>query len=41
LNPAKDGLELYKGIDKWINMYTNRKHQGTGQKPENKYQNAA
>ena len=41
LNPAKDGLELYRGIDLWIDKYNNRKHQGTREKPEIKYQNAA
>ena len=41
LNPANDGLELYKGIDKWMNMYNQRKHQGTGQKPEIRYKCAA
>jgi len=41
LNPANDGLELYKGIDKWIYMYNKRKHQGTGQKPEMRYKCAA
>lgn len=41
LNPANDGLELYRGIDKWINLYNKRKHQGTGQKPEIRYTYAA
>ncbi len=41
LNPAKDGLELYRGIDKWIEKYNKRKHQGTGEKPEIKYSKAA
>ena len=41
LNPANDGLELYRGIDKWITMYNRRKHQGTGQKPEIRYKCAA
>ena len=41
LNPVEDGLELYRGIGLWINKYNNRKHQGTGEKPEIKYQNAA
>lgn len=41
LNPAKDGLELYRGIDKWIGKYNKRKHQGTGQKPEIRYGKAA
>lgn len=38
LNPAKDGQELFEGIDKWIDRYHNRKHQGTKQKPIFKYQ---
>lgn len=38
LNPAKDGQELFEGIDKWIDRYHNRKHQGTQQKPIFKYQ---
>lgn len=41
LNPANDGIELFKGIMKWIDKYNNRKHQGTGQKPILRYQNAA
>ncbi len=41
LNPANDGLELYRGIDKWMNIYNKRKHQGTGQKPEIRYNCAA
>lgn len=41
LNPANDGLELYTGINKWMNLYNKRKHQGTGQKPEIRYKNAA
>lgn len=28
LNPAKDGLELYLGIQKWLLRYHNRNHQG-------------
>jgi putative transposase len=41
LHPANDGLELYRGIDKWMNTYNKRKHQGTGQKPEIRYNCAA
>lgn len=41
LNPANDGIELFKGIMKWIDKYNNRRHQGTGQKPILRYQNAA
>ncbi|MGK0378276.1 MAG: putative transposase [Patiriisocius sp.] len=37
LNPANDELELYRGRDKWMNTYNKRKHQGTGQKPEIRY----
>jgi putative transposase len=41
LNPAEDGIELFKGIMIWIDKYNNRKHQGTKQKPNVRYQNAA
>ena len=41
LNPANDGIELFKGIMKWIDKYNNRRHQGTKQKPNVRYQNAA
>ena len=41
LNPAEDGLQLYRGIDQWIERYNKRKHQGTGEKPEIRYNNAA
>jgi putative transposase len=41
LNPANDGIALYKGIHKWIEKYNMRKHQGTGEKPKVRYQNAA
>lgn len=30
INPAKDGLELYQGIDTYMNEYNKRKHQGIG-----------
>ena len=30
LNPASDGQELHDGIEKWIDRYHNRKHQGNG-----------
>jgi putative transposase len=41
LNPAEDGIELFKGIMIWIDKYNNRKHQATKQKPNVRYQNAA
>lgn len=42
LHPAKDGLELYKGIDTFIEKYNNRRHRGIGrQKPSQLYQQAA
>jgi putative transposase len=43
LNPAKDGFSLFKGIDKWIEYYNNRRsHQGIGRiKPAEKYYEAA
>jgi putative transposase len=42
LNPANDGLELYQGIDTFMNKYNNRRHQGIGRiAPNIKYQNAA
>lgn len=41
LNPASDGLELYKGIDVYIKTYNKRKHQGIEQKPEVKYKEVA
>lgn len=28
LNPAEDGIQLYRGIQKWMARYHNRKHQG-------------
>lgn len=28
LNPVKDGIDLYRGIQKWMTRYHNRKHQG-------------
>jgi len=38
LNPANDGVELYRGIQKWMNRYHNRRHQGIGRiKPAIKY----
>lgn len=30
INPANDGLELYQGINTFVNEYNNRKHQGIG-----------
>lgn len=41
LNPASDGLELFRGIDKWMEKYNRRKHQGTGEKPDLRYKKAA
>lgn len=42
LNPAKDGLELYLGIQKWLLRYHNRGHQGIElKKPLEKYKLAA
>jgi putative transposase len=38
LNPAKDGLDLYLGIQKWLQRYHNRGHQGIElKKPAEKY----
>lgn len=41
LNPAEDGITLYRGIKKWVERYHNRNHQGINQKPIEKYKNAA
>jgi len=41
LNPAEDGITLYKGIKKWMDRYHNRNHQGINDKPIKKYKNAA
>lgn len=42
LNPAKDGLDLYQGIQEWMNRYHNRAHQGIDRmKPVIKYKQAA
>lgn len=42
LNPPNDGLELYKGIKKFMNKYNHRRHQGINrEKPYEKYKNAA
>ena len=42
LNPAGDGLSLYKGLNKWIDLYNNKAHQGIGRvKPKEKYYEAA
>ncbi len=41
LNPAEDGIELFKVIMIWLDEYNNRKHQGTKQNPNVRYQNAA
>lgn len=41
LNPANDGLELYRGIGDYIKTYNNRKHQSIEQRPVEKYKEAA
>lgn len=42
LRPAGNGLELYKGIELWIEKYNNRAHQGIGRiKPIIKYKSVA
>lgn len=42
LHSAKDGLELYKGVDTFVEKYNHRKHQGIGRKkPIQLYQQAA
>ncbi len=42
LNPADNGLELYRGIEQWLHRYHNRDHQGIGRtKPIHRYQKAA
>jgi len=41
LNPAEDGITLYRGIKKWMERYHNRNHQGINKKPIEKYKNAA
>ena len=41
LNAANDGLELIKGIEDYIKMYHNKKHQMKEQKPVEKYKEAA
>lgn len=41
LNPANDGLELYRGIKDYIAIYNSRKHQGIGVKPKIKYKAVA
>lgn len=41
LNPADDGITLYRGIKKWMDKYHNKNHQGINQKPIEKYKNAA
>jgi putative transposase len=32
LNPAKNGVELFKGITNWLERYHNKDHQGIGRK---------
>lgn len=42
LNPATDGITLFKGINQWIYKYNRKAHQGIGRrKPIEKYRNAA
>ena len=46
LNPCDTGLELYEGVQTYIEYYHQKKHQGTGMKPNDAYykslnQNAA
>lgn len=42
LKPADNGLDLFKGIDQWIDRYNNRAHQGIGRiKPIVKYKSVA
>lgn len=42
LNPAQNGLELYEGIDSFVDKYNHRRHQGIGRrKPVDLYRNAA
>jgi len=42
LHPAKDGLELYQGIEAFMIKYNNRRHQGIGRKkPSELYKKAA
>jgi len=42
LNPAEDGLSLFKGLRDWIERYNNKAHQGIGRvKPRDKYYEAA
>jgi putative transposase len=37
LNPADDGLELYKGVQDHIAYYNNKTHQTTKQSPNDRY----
>jgi putative transposase len=42
LNPEKNGLDLYQGINRFVNHYNSRKHQGIDRKkPMNLYLNTA
>jgi putative transposase len=42
LNPAEDGRELFRGIEKWLHRYHHRDHQGIGRvKPISRFQKAA
>jgi putative transposase len=41
LNPAEDGISLYRGIKKWMDKYHNRNDQGINEKPIVKNKNAA
>ena len=42
LNPADDGRQLYRGIEKWLHRYHHRDHQGIDRvKPIQRYRKAA
>lgn len=41
INPAEDGITLYKGIKKWLDRYHYRNHQGISDKPMLKYKKVA
>lgn len=42
LNPAESGSELYQGVDKFVQKYNRRRHQGiAGMKPIQRYPKAA
>lgn len=37
LNPADDGLELYRGVEKYVKYYNLKTHHTTEQKPKHRY----